>query len=106
MARAWRRRCSGCETASGHCLPPALRPRSWPSRLPSLEWSVDPFATVAVGVGSAGAMDLTFSEQETAFRDELRSWLAENPPDPTPTEGDEDAEHAWRRDWQRRLYDA
>jgi alkylation response protein AidB-like acyl-CoA dehydrogenase len=51
-------------------------------------------------------MDLTFSEQESAFRDELRSWLAENPPDPEPTQGGEDAHYAWRRDWQRRLYDA
>jgi alkylation response protein AidB-like acyl-CoA dehydrogenase len=51
-------------------------------------------------------MDLTFSEQETAFRDELRNWLAENPPDPRPGEGDEDAVFRWRQDWQRRLYDA
>src|SRR5215469_7062868 len=51
-------------------------------------------------------MDLTFSEQESAFRDELRSWLAENPPDPEPTQGGEDAHNAWRREWQRRLYDA
>ena len=51
-------------------------------------------------------MDLTFSEQETAFRDELRGWLAENPPAPQPVEGGEDAQLAWRRDWQRRLYDA
>src|SRR5262249_24255787 len=51
-------------------------------------------------------MDLTFSEQESAFRDELRSWLAENAPDPEPTQGGEDARNAWRRDWQRRLYDA
>src|ERR1700704_3776190 len=51
-------------------------------------------------------MDLTFSDRETAFRDELRNWLAENAPEPKPTEGGEDAEHAWRRDWQRRLYDA
>jgi len=50
-------------------------------------------------------MDLTFSERESAFRDELRSWLAENPPDPEPTQGGEDAHYAWRRDWQRRLYD-
>ena len=35
-------------------------------------------------------MDLTFSEQETAFRDELRGWLAENQPDPKPTEAGED----------------
>jgi alkylation response protein AidB-like acyl-CoA dehydrogenase len=51
-------------------------------------------------------MDLTFSERETAFRDELRAWLADNPPDPQPTDGGEDALLAWRRDWQRRLYDA
>src|SRR6266404_1308108 len=51
-------------------------------------------------------MDLTFSEQETAFRDELRGWLATNQPDAAPTDGGEDAQYAWRRDWQRRLYDA
>jgi len=51
-------------------------------------------------------MDLTFSPQETAFRDELRSWLAENRPEAAPTSGGEDASYAWRRDWQRRLYDA
>src|SRR3954471_17623897 len=50
-------------------------------------------------------MDLTFSEKETAFRDELRRWLADNPPPPKPSEGSEDAVYAWRRDWQRRLYD-
>jgi len=50
-------------------------------------------------------MDLTFSEQETAFRDELRTWLADNPPEPEPTDGGEEAELAWRRDWQRRLYE-
>ena len=46
-------------------------------------------------------MDLTFSEQETAFRDELRAWLAANEPGEAP-HGDEDAHYAWRRDWQRR----
>ncbi|HEX4483446.1 MAG TPA: acyl-CoA dehydrogenase family protein [Solirubrobacteraceae bacterium] len=51
-------------------------------------------------------MDLTFSEQETAFRDELRGWLASNKPDAMPTDGGEDAVYAWRRDWQRHLYDA
>ena len=50
-------------------------------------------------------MDLTFSEQETAFRDELRRWLADNPPDPEPVGGTDDDEFRWRRDWQRRLYD-
>jgi alkylation response protein AidB-like acyl-CoA dehydrogenase len=49
---------------------------------------------------------LTFNERETAFREELRAWLAENRPAAEPTEGGEDAQYAWRRDWQRRLYDA
>jgi alkylation response protein AidB-like acyl-CoA dehydrogenase len=50
-------------------------------------------------------MDLTFSDSETAFRDELRRWLADNPPDAKPDTKDEDTLNAWRRDWQRRLYD-
>jgi alkylation response protein AidB-like acyl-CoA dehydrogenase len=50
-------------------------------------------------------MDLTFNERERAFRDELHGWLADNPPAPQPSEGGEDAHYAWRRDWQRRLYD-
>jgi alkylation response protein AidB-like acyl-CoA dehydrogenase len=48
-------------------------------------------------------MDLTFSERETAFRDELREWLAANDPGPEPTHGLE-PHFAWRRDFQRRLY--
>ena len=51
-------------------------------------------------------MDLTFSEQETAFRDELRAWLAANRPEAAPSDGGEDAQYAYRRDWQRKLYDA
>ncbi|HTD58249.1 MAG TPA: acyl-CoA dehydrogenase family protein [Solirubrobacteraceae bacterium] len=51
-------------------------------------------------------MDLTFSEKESAFREGLRAWLAENRPAAEPEEGGEDAHYAWRRDWQRRLYDA
>src|SRR5271167_4513151 len=50
-------------------------------------------------------MDLSFSPKETAFRDEIRSWLAENPPQPRPSEGGEEEQYTWRRDWQRRLYD-
>jgi alkylation response protein AidB-like acyl-CoA dehydrogenase len=50
-------------------------------------------------------MDLTFNDQETAFRDELRQWLADNPPDPEPSDGGEDGSYAWRRAWQRKLYD-
>jgi alkylation response protein AidB-like acyl-CoA dehydrogenase len=52
-------------------------------------------------------MDLTFSPSETAFRDELRGWLAENQPEARPAaDAGEDAQFAYRRDWQRRLYDA
>jgi alkylation response protein AidB-like acyl-CoA dehydrogenase len=51
-------------------------------------------------------VDLTFNARERAFREELRGWLAANPPDPEPVDGGEDAHFAWRRDWQRRLYDA
>ncbi|HEX4012132.1 MAG TPA: acyl-CoA dehydrogenase family protein [Solirubrobacteraceae bacterium] len=47
-------------------------------------------------------MDLTFSEPELAFRDELRAWFAEHEPGQEP-HGDEDAHYAWRRDYQREL---
>jgi alkylation response protein AidB-like acyl-CoA dehydrogenase len=51
-------------------------------------------------------MDLTFTAAESAFREELRQWLGANPPDPEPPrEAGEDAHYAWRRGWQRRLYD-
>jgi alkylation response protein AidB-like acyl-CoA dehydrogenase len=50
-------------------------------------------------------MDLTFNEAETAFRDELRAWLAENGPGPAPDSDDEDVQYAFRRDWQRTLAD-
>jgi alkylation response protein AidB-like acyl-CoA dehydrogenase len=50
-------------------------------------------------------MDLTFNEQETAFRDELRAWFDANPPGDEPS-GDEDSHYAWRRDYQRRLAEA
>jgi alkylation response protein AidB-like acyl-CoA dehydrogenase len=49
-------------------------------------------------------MDLTFSERETAFRDELRAWFSANDPGPEP-QRDEERHYAWRRDFQRRLYD-
>lgn len=46
-------------------------------------------------------MDLTFTAREEAFRSELRDWLAVHHPGAAPV-GD-DAVHAWRRDFQRRL---
>jgi len=46
-------------------------------------------------------MDLTFDERELAFRDELRSWFADNPAGEAPESEDEN--FAWRRDFQRRL---
>jgi alkylation response protein AidB-like acyl-CoA dehydrogenase len=49
-------------------------------------------------------VDLTFTDEQLAFRDELRDWLQANPPGDEP-HGDDDAAHAWRRDWQRRLHD-
>lgn len=49
-------------------------------------------------------MDLTFTDEQLAFRDELRTWLRENPPGDKP-EGGEDEEYAWTRDWQRRLHE-
>jgi alkylation response protein AidB-like acyl-CoA dehydrogenase len=48
-------------------------------------------------------VDLTFTDEQLAFRDELRDWLSSNPPGDSPT--DEDANYRWRTDWQRRLND-
>jgi alkylation response protein AidB-like acyl-CoA dehydrogenase len=47
-------------------------------------------------------MDLTFTEPETAFRDELRGWLAENPAGEQPSGEDAEA-YEWRRTFQRKL---
>jgi alkylation response protein AidB-like acyl-CoA dehydrogenase len=49
-------------------------------------------------------VDLTLSQDEQAFRDELRAWLDDNHPGREP-EGDE-AGFAFRRDWQRKVYEA
>src|SRR3954462_2150043 len=48
-------------------------------------------------------MDLTFTDQETAFRDELREWLAANPAGEGPD--DDEAQYAWRTEWQRKLHE-
>lgn len=50
-------------------------------------------------------MDLTFSPEELEFRDELRGWLEANVPG-EEARGDEDALYAFRKEWQRTLYDA
>jgi alkylation response protein AidB-like acyl-CoA dehydrogenase len=47
-------------------------------------------------------MDLALSEQELAFADEVRSWLADNL-EPVPTFGSEDEAVHWGRRWQARL---
>jgi alkylation response protein AidB-like acyl-CoA dehydrogenase len=49
-------------------------------------------------------VDLTLSPQEESFRDELRSWLADNHPGQEPA-GDE-AAFEFRRAWQRKLDEA
>jgi alkylation response protein AidB-like acyl-CoA dehydrogenase len=53
-------------------------------------------------------MDLTYSEQDEAFRAELRAWLESAVPahgDPPPA-GDWPARRAYDTGWQRRLHDA
>jgi alkylation response protein AidB-like acyl-CoA dehydrogenase len=48
-------------------------------------------------------MDLRFSPADEQYRIKLRTWLEENvPTEPHPAE--QDAEFAYRRTWQRRLY--
>ena len=49
-------------------------------------------------------MDLSFTDEQTAFRDELRGWLADNAPGTDP-ERDDDESFAFRRDWQRKLHE-
>ncbi len=50
-------------------------------------------------------MDLSLTESEAAFRDEVRSWLEENSPGAAP-QGDDDAEFEFARQWQAKLHDA
>jgi alkylation response protein AidB-like acyl-CoA dehydrogenase len=51
------------------------------------------------------AVDLTFTPEQLAFRDELRAWLAEHGPGGSLTEepDGEDESWEWRREWQRTL---
>ena len=50
-------------------------------------------------------MDLSLTDSEAAFKDEVRSWLVENHPGPAP-EGDDQAEFEFRRAWQKKMHDA
>jgi alkylation response protein AidB-like acyl-CoA dehydrogenase len=53
-------------------------------------------------------MDLRYTEDELAFRDELRDWLADAVPaaGPAPDEDDWAATRAYDAAWQRALFDA
>ena len=50
-------------------------------------------------------MDLSLTEAEAAFRDEVRGWLEENNPGPAP-QGDDEAEFEFRRAWQKKMHEA
>ena len=50
-------------------------------------------------------MDLTFSEEEIEFRDELRDWLESNPAGEEPRDSQDDM-FAFRKVWQRSLFEA
>jgi alkylation response protein AidB-like acyl-CoA dehydrogenase len=50
-------------------------------------------------------VDLTLTSEEQAFRDEVRTWLAENHPGPAP-EGDDSAQFEFQRQWQRTMHEA
>ena len=49
-------------------------------------------------------MDLRFSPEDEKYRLKLRTWLEANKPAEAPP-ADQDADFAFRRAWQRRLYD-
>lgn len=51
-------------------------------------------------------MDLTFSPEEDAFRDEVRAWLAAHVPDPPLPSGDTREGFAAHLAWERTLFDA
>jgi alkylation response protein AidB-like acyl-CoA dehydrogenase len=53
-------------------------------------------------------MDLTYSDEDEAFRAELRAWLSEAVPahGPPPPPGDWPARRAYDTEWQRKLHDA
>jgi alkylation response protein AidB-like acyl-CoA dehydrogenase len=50
-------------------------------------------------------MDLSLTDSEAAFRDEVRGWLEQNSPGAAP-QGDDEAEFEFRRNWQRKMHEA
>jgi alkylation response protein AidB-like acyl-CoA dehydrogenase len=50
-------------------------------------------------------VDLTFTEQEQAFRSEARTWLEANVPRPALPSGDTREGFALHKDWERALFD-
>jgi alkylation response protein AidB-like acyl-CoA dehydrogenase len=50
-------------------------------------------------------VDLTFTAEETAFRDEVREWLADHVPAETRPDGDGPDSLAFDKAWQRAQYD-
>jgi alkylation response protein AidB-like acyl-CoA dehydrogenase len=51
-------------------------------------------------------VDLTFTDQEDAFRAEARAWLEENVPRPPLPSGDTREGFALHKEWERALFDA
>jgi len=51
-------------------------------------------------------VDLTFTDQEDAFRAEARAWLEENVPRPALPSGDTREGFALHKEWERLLFDA
>ena len=51
-------------------------------------------------------MDLTFTEQEQAFRAEARAWLETNVPRPALPSGDTREGFALHKEWEGALFDA
>jgi alkylation response protein AidB-like acyl-CoA dehydrogenase len=51
-------------------------------------------------------VDLTFTEEEQAFRAEARAWLEENVPRPALPSGDTREGFALHKEWERALFDA
>jgi alkylation response protein AidB-like acyl-CoA dehydrogenase len=57
-----------------------------------------------VSLGQENRMDLTFSPEDEQYRLKLRAWLKDNMPTAEPPES-QDAAFAYRRAWQRKLYE-